>query len=49
MMAGSGCINEETEKQLLQERGVMRRILVKSITTAKGKTENCAAGRQEVL
>ncbi len=37
MMAGSHCIEKETATQLLQECGIIRRMLVKSITTAKGK------------
>ena len=38
MLVGSGCINEEESKKLLQECGVIHRMLVKSINTAK---ENC--------
>ncbi len=38
MLVGSGCINEEESKKLLQECGVIQRMLVKSINTAK---ENC--------
>lgn len=37
ILVGSHCIEEETAKQLLQECGVIRRMLAKSITTAKGK------------
>ena len=37
MLVGSHCIEEETATQLLQECGVIRRMLAKSITTAKGK------------
>ena len=37
MMVGSHCIEEETATQLLQECGIIRRMLAKSITTAKGK------------
>jgi len=37
MLEGSGCITEEVSKELLQECGVIRRMLVKSINTAKGK------------
>lgn len=37
MMVGSHCIEEETATQLLQECGIIRRMLTKSITTAKGK------------
>ena len=36
MLVGSNAIAEETGKELLQECGVIRRMLVKSITTAKG-------------
>ena len=35
MLGGSNCITEETSKELLQECGVIRRMLVKSINTAK--------------
>lgn len=35
MLEGSNCITETTAKELLQECGVIRRMLVKSITTAK--------------
>lgn len=35
MLVGSGCINDTIAKELLQESGVIRRMLVKSITTAK--------------
>lgn len=35
MLVGSNCILEETAKALLQECGVIRRMLVKSINTAK--------------
>ena len=35
MLFGSNAINEQTSKDLLQECGVIRRMLVKSITTAK--------------
>ena len=37
MLLGSRCIEEETATQLLQECGIVRRMLAKSITTAKGK------------
>ena len=37
MLAGSNAINEQVSKELLQECGVIRRMLVKSITTAKEK------------
>ena len=40
MLAGSNCITEETAAQLLQECGVIRRMLVKSISTAKSQKEN---------
>ena len=36
MLVGSNAIHEEIAKELLQECGVIRRMLVKSITTAKG-------------
>ena len=36
MLVGSNAISEQTAKELLQECGVVRRMLVKSITTAKG-------------
>ena len=36
MLVGSHCIEEETATQLLQECGIIRRMLAKSITTAKG-------------
>ena len=35
MLAGSNAINEQTSKDLLQKCGVIRRMLVKSVTTAK--------------
>ena len=35
MLFGSNCISEEISKQLLQECGIIRRMLVKSINTAK--------------
>ncbi|MBO4953888.1 MAG: four helix bundle protein [Clostridia bacterium] len=35
MLVGSNCITEELSKNLLQECGIIRRMLVKSITTAK--------------
>lgn len=35
MLVGSKCIAEETAKELLQECGVIRRMLVKSINTVK--------------
>ena len=35
MLVGSRCIDNELAEQLLQECGVVRRMLVKSITTAK--------------
>ena len=38
MLIGSNAITEETGKELLQECGVIRRMLVKSITTAKGNS-----------
>ena len=36
MLVGSNAISEQISKDLLQECGVVRRMLVKSITTAKG-------------
>lgn len=39
MLVGSDCISEEVSKELLQECGVIRRMLVKSINTAKIKAE----------
>ena len=35
MLVGSNCITEDVSKELLQECGVIRRMLVKSINTAK--------------
>ena len=35
MLVGSSAIIEQISKELLQECGVIRRMLVKSITTAK--------------
>ena len=35
MLVGSNAISEQVSKELLQECGVVRRMLVKSITTAK--------------
>ena len=35
MLVGSNAISDQTSKELLQECGVIRRMLVKSITTAK--------------
>ena len=37
MLVGSNAISEPISKELLQECGVIRRMLVKSITTAKGE------------
>ncbi len=37
MLVGSNCITEDISKELLQECGVIRRMLVKSINTAKGQ------------
>ena len=39
MLAGSHCIDNEVAKQLLQECGVVRRMLAKSLTTAKNNKE----------
>lgn len=36
MLVGSNCIAEETATELIQDCGVIRRMLVKSINTAKG-------------
>ena len=36
MLVGSKCITKETATELMQECGVIRRMLVKSINTAKG-------------
>ena len=36
MLVGSNALSEQIAKELLQECGVIRRMLVKSITTAKG-------------
>ena len=38
MLVGSNAISEQISNELLQECGVIRRMLVKSITTAKGNT-----------
>ena len=40
MLSGSNTIDERTSKELLQECGIIRRMLVKSITTAKGNADN---------
>lgn len=39
MLVGSNCITEEISKDLLQKCGVVRRMLVKSINTAKSSKE----------
>ena len=39
LLLGSNCIKDETAKELLQQCGVIRRMLVKSINTAKGSKE----------
>ena len=39
MLVGSACITEETSKDLLQECGVIRRMLVKSINTLKANNK----------
>ncbi len=39
MLVGSNCITEDIAKEILQECGVIRRMLVKSINTAKGNNE----------
>ena len=38
MLVGSNCITEDISKELLQECGVIRKFLVKSINTAKQNT-----------
>ena len=40
MLVGSNCITEDVSKELLQECGVIRRMLVKSIYTAKTNERN---------
>lgn len=40
MMAGCNAITNETANALLQECGIIRRMLAKSITTAKAKKED---------
>ena len=40
MLVGSNCIAEEISKDLLQECGVIRRMLVKSINTAKSSIKD---------
>lgn len=40
MLVGSNCISKDVSKDLLQECGVIRRMLVKSINTAKGNGDN---------
>ncbi len=37
LLAGSNSISESTSKELLQQCGVIHRMLVKSVTTAKNK------------
>ena len=37
MLQSAGCITDDMKSELLQDCGVIRRMLVKSITTAKGK------------
>ena len=39
ILVGANAITEQSSKELLQECGVIRRMLVKSITTAKGETK----------
>lgn len=43
MLYGSGSITEETSKELLQECGIIHRMLSKSITTAKNNLQNQAS------
>ena len=38
LLVGSGCISDATAKDLLQDCDVIRRMLVKSINTAKGQS-----------
>lgn len=40
LLVGSDCISESVAKDLLQDCGVIRRMLVKSINTAKGNKES---------
>ena len=40
MLVGSNAISEQVSKDLLQECGIIRRMLVKSINTAKGQGGN---------
>ena len=39
LLVGSNCITEEVSKELLNESGVIRRMLVKSVNTAKKNLE----------
>ncbi len=39
MLVGSNCITEELSKELLNECGVIRRMLVKAVNTAKKNSE----------
>lgn len=39
ILVGSNCITEEMSKELLRECGIIRRMLVKSINTAKEKRD----------
>ena len=39
MLVGSNCISEDISKELLQDCGVIRRMLVKSINTVKRRKE----------
>ncbi len=42
MLVGSNCITDEVSKELLNECGIIRRMLVKSVNTAKNNDEkNC--------
>lgn len=47
MLVGSNCIPEKVSKSLLQECGVIRRMLVKSINTAKGMNKSINKNRNE--
>ena len=39
MLVGSNCITEAVSKELLNECGIIRRMLVKSVNTAKKKLD----------
>ena len=46
MLVGANSIDDETAKNLLQECGVLRRMLVKSINTAKGEGKKTNGGSE---